>query len=461
MAVTTFSDILASATKIWGQREVDDCVLSLAISIKTVDPLYQLSVISSDQQFRFVWDSAPGLSIVAAGSCQQLNLLGPKRFELAQRFSDMSLGRLLDVVTDAPEHAKPRILFSFAFFDQASEIRPKSGVIPAVQALLPKWQLTRHGKSCWLRLNGVPTHESEVRELSEQLWLMSEKVASQSAQCESLDSQHISGVSCLEQWQERYYPVLCRGIDLVNSDDLQKLVLSVRQSILLHKPLDPLLMLYRLRSQQPGSCRFLWQTNIEDSFFGASPERLLSLRRGQLCCDALAGTGTKNAPPNALLSSEKDLREHEMVVTSITNQLRRKGLDTYRPRNPRLALHGPLVHLHTPITALAQQYLPLQLVQTLHPTPAVAGLPRKEAVHWLRTLEPFERGNYAAPIGWIDSLGNSEFRVAIRCGRASGNKLELTAGAGLVKGSIAEKELQEVALKLAVLADQLQLEPSN
>ena len=88
---------------------------------------------------------------------------------------------------------------------------------------------------------------------------------------------------------------------------------------------------------------------------------------------------------------------------------------------------------------------------------AVAGLPRREAMNWLRTLEPFERGNYAAPLGWIDSAGDAELRVAIRCGHAHGLRLDLTAGAGLVRGSIADRELQEVGLKLAVLADQLEL----
>jgi menaquinone-specific isochorismate synthase len=74
---------------------------------------------------------------------------------------------------------------------------------------------------------------------------------------------------------------------------------------------------------------------------------------------------------------------------------------------------------------------------------------------WLRSLEPFERGHYAAPIGWIDSQGDSELRVAIRSGQLLGSSLELTAGAGLVRGSVPEREEQEVALKFKVLLDQL------
>jgi menaquinone-specific isochorismate synthase len=82
---------------------------------------------------------------------------------------------------------------------------------------------------------------------------------------------------------------------------------------------------------------------------------------------------------------------------------------------------------------------------------------------WLRTLEPFERGHYAAPIGWLDSEGDADLRVAIRSGTLRGDRLELTAGAGLVCGSQPERELQEVALKLGVLQQQLHLlgDPSH
>ena len=76
---------------------------------------------------------------------------------------------------------------------------------------------------------------------------------------------------------------------------------------------------------------------------------------------------------------------------------------------------------------------------------------------WLRSLEPFERGHYAAPIGWIDSAGDADLRVAIRSGTLRGDRLELTAGAGLVRGSTVERELAEVALKLGVLQQQLDL----
>ena len=457
-AGTTFSDILTALAQGWEGRRVDEPVLSVALPIKGVDPLCQVPLLAENEKFRFLWDGSPGRCLAASGRCQYLELSGPRRFELAQRFSDAALGRLVDVAPEAPSSASPRILLAFSFFEQSSERQRVKGLTPAVQAVLPRWQLSRQGHQCWLRLTAVATHEAEVRELAEEVWLMSKRLAQKSEPKERVAIHMSSGLTFPQQWQDCYRPALIRGIQLVNQGILDKLVLAVRQSIWLKAPLDPLSILSRLRVQQPGSRRFLWQRNEDEAFFGASPERLLSLRNGQLQIDALAGTATREDDGYLLLRSDKDLREHELVVSSITNQLINQGLQPRRARRPQLARHGKLLHLHTPITAVASENPPLSLVEALHPTPAVAGFPRREAISWLRTLEPFERGNYAAPIGWIDNSGNAEFRVAIRCGNVRGNELELTAGAGLVRGSIAERELQEVGLKLAVLADQLDLQ---
>ena len=239
--------------------------------------------------------------------------------------------------------------------------------------------------------------------------------------------------------------------------ELRKLVLAVRQQLHLAQPLDPLQLLAQLRQRQPGSCRFLWQQASGSALVGASPERLLTVRQGQLRSDALAGTAPVDTDAELLLHSDKDRREHELVVEAITSVLQEAGLSPRRPRHPRLARHGQLVHLHTPITSPLGDQLPLSIAAALHPTPAVAGLPRRQAMAALRSLEPFERGHYAAPIGWIDSEGDTELRVAIRSGSLQGQRLELTAGAGLVCGSAVERELAEVALKLGVLQQQLDL----
>jgi menaquinone-specific isochorismate synthase len=327
-----------------------------------------------------------------------------------------------------------------------------------VEALLPRWQLSRQGRHCWLRLQRALGGAVTPRQVAEELWEQTRRL--QALPPDPLGREHLEhgpGIASSSRWQEGYREAARRGLELVETGALRKLVLAVRQHLELEQPLDPLRWLAHLRHRQPGSCRFLWQGDDGTALLGASPERLMAIRQGRLRSDALAGTAPIGPLADQLTSSGKDRHEHELVVEAITQVLRQEGLAPHRPRHPRLARHGQLVHLHTPITAALGDQQPLALAEALHPTPAVAGLPRRQAMAWLRSLEPFERGHYAAPIGWIDSEGDAELRVAIRSGSLRGRELALTAGAGLVRGSEAERELQEVALKLGVLQQQLNL----
>ena len=413
-----------------------------------------LSQLEEGDRFRFLWDSAPGLCLAASGRCNSLELSGPRRFELAQRFSAVSLGRLA-APQQCPPLARPRVLLAFSFFD--SPLQEGEGV-PGVQAVLPRWQLSRQGRHCWLRLQRTLGGEISARSIAEELWEQAQRLGALPSD-PNAGQGHAPGpaIAGRSAWQEGYRSVVQRGVELVEEGRLRKLVLAVRQQLLLERPLDSLQLLAQLRQRQPGSCRFLWQQADGPALLGASPERLLTVRQGQLRSDALAGTAPIGPHADQLTRSDKDRREHELVVEAITEVLQQAGLVTRRPRHPRLARHGQLVHLHTPISAALADQQPLALAAALHPTPAVAGLPRREAMAALRSLEPFERGYYAAPIGWIDSEGDTEPRVAIRSGTLHGQRLELTAGAGLVRGSDVERELAEVALKLGVLQQQLDI----
>ena len=468
-APPSFTDLLADATAATEAarqdpaRPEDDGVLSLAVPLRAIaglDPLQLLPELATPDGFRFLWDGAPGLCLAAAGRCNALELSGARRFELAQRFSSASLGRLATPPSlGLPPLARPRVLLAFAFFD--SPLQQGSG--PAgVQAVLPRWQLARQGRQAWLRLQRTLGGGITARSVAEELWEKARRLETIASLPDPGSSEAAVGIWHSSSWHGGYRAAVERAIELVERGDLTKLVLAVRQQLELDGPLNPLAVLTNLRRSQPGSCRFLWQQQGGDALLGASPERLLTLRQGLLRSDALAGTAPLGDTATELLRSTKDRHEHELVVETITAVLERAGLTPRRPRHPRLARHGSLVHLHTPITArldpaLGRAHQPLALAEALHPTPAVAGLPRREAMAWLRSLEPFERGHYAAPIGWIDSEGDADLRVAIRSGTLRGQRLELTAGAGLVRGSRAEKELQEVALKLGVLQHQLNL----
>ncbi|MEB3333850.1 MAG: isochorismate synthase [Cyanobacteriota bacterium] len=470
LAPPSFHGLLAAAAALARRAEAaasgaveEEPVLSLALPLQTdsakrLDPLALLPVLGGADPFRFLWDGAPGLCLAASGRCNSLQLSGPRRFELAQRFCGLSLQRLAVSSEPLPPLARPRVLLAFAFFDSPLH---QGGGIPGVEAVLPRWQLSRQGRHCWLRLQRGLGGAITPRSVAEELWEMARHLEALAA----LEPDRPPGLGApilsrpmvgrCSDWREPYRTSLNRGLALVDTGDLRKLVLAARQRLELRSPLDPRQLLAHLRRSQPGSCRFLWQSASDEALLGASPERLLSVRQGLLRTDALAGTRPNGAEAADLLASDKDRHEHDLVVETISQVLLQAGLAPCRPRHPRLARHGGLAHLHTPITAALQEHTPLALAEVLHPTPAVAGLPRREAMAWLRTLEPFERGHYAAPIGWLDSHGDCELRVAIRSGLIRGGSLEITAGAGLVRGSLADREEREVALKLRVLQDQL------
>ena len=106
-------------------------------------------------------------------------------------------------------------------------------------------------------------------------------------------------------------------------------------------------------------------------------------------------------------------------------------------------------HLYNKIEAvLKEDVTDTDLLTALHPTPAVGGLPREAALEKLAALEPFDRGWYAAPVGFL-GRDRAEFAVAIRSALVRENRVNLYAGAGIVEGSVAENEWQELENKIS------------
>lgn len=431
------------------KRLDDDGVLCLGLPLAPLDPLVALPQLPQQDRFRWAWDGAPGLSIAASGIEQSLELRGPRRFALAQRFLDNSLSRIVCAHHPLTAVQRPRLPLAFSFFDEAD-----GDGVAGVTIILPRWQLARQGRHCWLLHQRSPGGSVTARSLAEALWEQAMALQSRPPAAPGLPAIVARG-AC---WERPFRAGVSRALELIDNGELRKLVLAARQELLLARPLEPVQLLRALRRQQPGSCRFLWQTGSshgEPAFVGASPERLLELRAGRLRCDSLAGTAAfADHGGQLLLGSSKDRHEHELVVEEILVTLQRQGLRPHRRHQPRLARHGELVHLHTPIQAAARGHRVLDLAAALHPTPAVAGLPRREALAWLRSLETFARGYYGAPIGWVDQQGNADLRVAIRSGQVRGRHLTLTAGAGIVAGSSPDREQEEVQLKLSVLQRQ-------
>ena len=124
-------------------------------------------------------------------------------------------------------------------------------------------------------------------------------------------------------------------------------------------------------------------------------------------------------------------------------------------RGPFLLELPNVVHLATDVSARLTDTRLLDLVAALHPTAAVCGTPRDLAMRLIEELEDTERGRYSGPVGWVDASGDGEFAIALRCGLASGTRLRLYAGAGIMPDSDPDAELAETEAKMRPLLDAL------
>ncbi|MGW9268180.1 isochorismate synthase [Microbacterium sp. NPDC055599] len=204
-----------------------------------------------------------------------------------------------------------------------------------------------------------------------------------------------------------------------------------------------------------------------DGLIGASPETLVTVQDRTITARVLAGTIGRGADADAdtaasthLASSIKDLDEHQYAVQSVLTELRPHTRALAASEQPFLLKLPNLFHLATDVEGeLEEGRSALDLVRALHPTAAVAGTPTAAAVSAIRDLEPFDRGRYAGPVGWVDADGNGEWAIALRCAQftATGGAIAVTAyaGAGIVAGSDPESELLETRVKFRPLVDAL------
>jgi menaquinone-specific isochorismate synthase len=220
--------------------------------------------------------------------------------------------------------------------------------------------------------------------------------------------------------------------------------------------------LRRLGALYPECVRFALQRG-DAVFLGASPERLCDKRGLSVSADALAGSAPRRPEGDAraaaaLLESDKDRREHQVVVDAVRAALDPLSARVKVPAAPVVRTLRNVHHLHTPVTAtLAHPVHVLDVVRALHPTPAVCGTPREAAIRWIAAHEPDPRGWYSGAVGWFDAEGDGTFSVAIRSGLLAPREAWLYAGAGIVEGSDAALEYAETRLKLAPMLAALEL----
>lgn len=236
---------------------------------------------------------------------------------------------------------------------------------------------------------------------------------------------------------------------------LDKVVFAREASFGFAEDLDPITLLENLKAGTPDCFHFFFQPQEGVAFVGASPERLFR-RRGRLIdSEAVAGTRPRGASASddarlleELLQSDKDRREHEYVRISMREELAPLAAHVELDAEPSEMKLTSGRHLVSRVQAtLRDDVTSLDVLKALHPTPAVGGYPTADAIAAIRAREPFDRGWYAGPVGWIGPEA-AEFAVGIRSGLVQPRTLSLYSGAGIVTGSTPAGEWDEIEHKI-------------
>jgi menaquinone-specific isochorismate synthase len=413
----------------------------LSIEIPGWVPLRWLTAQKCDE--KVYWAGRDGKFVVAG--------IGTADYLMPNAASDARsiVSAIQDRLDKSPEGM--RYLGGFRF-DQSAIISENWQAFGRARFILPRFELTaKDGRSSFV-CNLIPdadrTKRDEIIELLDSVTFDDE----------SLDHERHEIVSRQDKPDfTAWRAMLAEASQAFSAGNYEKIVLARESTLKLSAVIDPSDLLETLASEATGCFHFAFQPKDATAFIGASPERLYSRQGSAFECEALAGTRPRGNDATEdtrfgeqLLQSEKDAREHRYVVEGLRESLDR-FLSTGFPENGSSVTLRKLARVQHLVIQfdlkLRAEVGDGEILEALHPTPAVGGYPREGIARYIADLEPFDRGWYAGPVGWI-ARGSAEFAVAIRSGLINGNNLSLYAGAGILKGSDVSNEWNELENKL-------------
>jgi len=431
-------------------------IASISLELDWVDPLVVLAKLAQANEINFYFENrGKGEAIAAIDAVAKLQIDGQDRFNQAEYFIKNCQQNIINFSDNNQLFSGPHFFCYFSFFHHNTQV---DYPFPSATIFLPRWQISVKNQHCILVTNIVITASTNLQKIWHNLWNKIKLINSLEDYSPKRDilSTNLSKQSVTKGTE--FKRSVASALKKIQASHLSKIVLADALDVRSNHQFDLYKSLDNLRQIHPNCYIFSTSNGKGQNFIGASPERLISIHNQQLITDALAGSAPRGKTPaedaanaNRLLNSEKERHEHSLVIDFITQRLSQLGL-LPQVLPPRLRQLSNIQHLWTPINAIVPPNVhPLKIVAQLHPTPAVAGAARDVACAEIRRYESFERGLYAAPLGWIDSQGNCEFIVGIRSALIDGDRARLYAGAGIVAGSDPDKEFAEVQLKLQAL----------
>ncbi|PLS14961.1 isochorismate synthase [Bacillus sp. M6-12] len=316
---------------------------------------------------------------------------------------------------------------------------------------LPKFMVTVTNGETYLTTNVICCPEDRadlyIKLLRERELLLKENFYSVAeAEPEITDAEEVE----TEQWKQ----AVANSIEEIKTTELDKVVLAREMRLTFSNSVSSEVVLKTIMDEQPESFIFCLESG-SDCFLGATPERLVKKTGNEIFSTCLAGSIARGKTSmedeqlgEELLADEKNLMEHQYVVSMIADALGSLCNEITVPEKPKLLKLRHIQHLYTPVSGIGKKEASIfKMIEKLHPTPALGGLPKDKAVVIIREAELLERGFYAAPIGWTDGYGNGEFAVGIRSALIQGKNASLFAGCGIVENSNPESEYKETQIK--------------
>lgn len=243
--------------------------------------------------------------------------------------------------------------------------------------------------------------------------------------------------------KDKFEEAVEEAVKEINASSLEKVVLSA--PFFVPNKRNGASIFASLTQKYPNAFVYYWSHNATGNWLGATPEHFISLEENQMDTMALAGTLAVGTQADW---TEKEYHEQELVTKSIVNALQKVvPVAAIKVGDRQTIQAGSLQHLQTSIRVDAQGVPLRDLIEVLHPTPAVGGLPVEKAQLFIRKHEGYDREYYAGFLGVFKQNKSAKLFVNLRCGKVTENNIQLFAGAGITHNSEPTKEWNEICGK--------------
>jgi menaquinone-specific isochorismate synthase len=385
-----------------------------------------LELLPDQQPFTWVRN---GEGLVGWGIHASIKVKGAKRFEDARNWWHQQLDSF-EINNEVHGPGTGPVLFTSFSFDENEES----------ELVIPKVVVGSRNQSTWITWIG---NDSQPK-------LIERAIANAIPAIKWREAD-------VSSWKEK----VLTAVSEIQEDVLDKVVLAREIIADAESDVDPRSVLRNLAKEYPGT--WVYSNN---GLVGATPELLIRLNNSMVVSRVLAGTISKTGDDDkdlalaaSLARSSKDLEEHEYAVRSVADALSPFCSSTNVPDSPFVLHLSNVMHLATDVTGAIKESHKVvdifSILTKLHPSAAVCGTPTSVAAELIKRIEGINRRRYAGPIGWVDSKGDGEQGIALRCGYINGKEVHAFAGCGIVAGSDAAKEVAESQAKFLPIINAL------